>query len=106
MSKYFRAPLFVILLTSALAAASAPTPKPYTGKGLMPSGLRCEFRVDPLGLDETEPRLSWIVESGERGQKQSVSRILVASSEKLLAADHGDLWDTGKIIGDETVGRE
>jgi alpha-L-rhamnosidase len=81
-----------------------PNPKPYTGKGLAPAYLRCEYLSDPLGIDEPAPRLSWIVESGERGQRQTAWRVLVASTEKLLGQDQGDLWDTGKVAGDETIG--
>ncbi len=83
--------------------ADATDPKPYTGKGLAPAYLRCEYRVDPLGIGETFPRLSWIVESGERGQRQTAYRVLVASTEKRLRQDQGDLWDTGKVVGDETI---
>ena len=72
-----------VLLSSPLAAPAATNPKPYTGKGISPAYLRCEYLVDPLGIGESAPRLSWIVESGERGQRQTAYRLLVASSEKL-----------------------
>ena len=91
-------------LSAALSAPMLPNPKPYTGKGLAPAYLRCEYLSDPLGIDEPAPRLSWIVESGERGQRQTAWRVLVASTEKLLLQDQGDLWDTGKVAGDETIG--
>ena len=29
--------------------------------------LRCEYLVDPLGLDETSPRLSWELATDRRG---------------------------------------
>ena len=35
---------------------------------LRPTGLRCEYLVNPLGIDALQPRLSWIVESEENGQ--------------------------------------
>ena len=41
--------------------------------------LRCEYLVDPLGIDQTRPRLSWQIESSLRGVKQTAYRILVAS---------------------------
>lgn len=71
---------------------------------LQPALLRCENRVDPLGIDETQPRLSWIVESAQRGASQSACEILVASSPELLQQNHGDLWDSGKQTSDETIG--
>ncbi|MBS1851554.1 MAG: glycoside hydrolase family 78 protein [Acidobacteria bacterium] len=74
--------------------------------GVRASNLRCEYRVDPLGIDIVQPRLSWILESvhsGERGQSQSAYRILAASSPELLAAEKADLWDTGKINSSQSI---
>ncbi|HEX2862525.1 MAG TPA: family 78 glycoside hydrolase catalytic domain, partial [Lacunisphaera sp.] len=59
--------------------------------------LRCEYLVEPLGLDEPWPRLSWQLESTARGVRQAAYRILVASSSAQLAAGTGDLWDSGRI---------
>ena len=56
----------------------------------MAAYFRCEYLVDPLGIGETEPRLSWVVESGERGERQTAYRVLVASSEKVLRQNKGD----------------
>ena len=72
------------------------------------TGLRCEYLVDPFGIDEAKPRLSWVlVESAEkpavRGLVQSAYQVLVASSPELLAKDQGDLWDSGKVAGDRSI---
>ncbi len=64
--------------------------------------LRCEYLVNPLGIDATSPRLSWIITSDRRGELQTAYQILVASSVKLLKEDKGDLWDSGKVTSDET----
>jgi alpha-L-rhamnosidase len=99
--------LFFVLLSSIFLScicAPAVTPKAYTGKGVMAAYLRCEYLVDPLGIDETAPRLSWEVESGQRGQRQSAYRLLVASSEDALKHDQGDLWDSGKVVSDQSIG--
>jgi len=77
--------------------------------GLTPAQLRCEYRVDPVGLDVTAPRLSWIVQSEEPRQKQTAYRVLVASSPEGLdrsARANDDsllLWDTGKVASDRTI---
>ena len=65
--------------------------------------LRCDYAVNPLGVDSPSPRLFWELESGTRGQLQSAYQILVATSEKNLAKDDGDLWDSGKVASDETI---
>src|SRR5690349_19810236 len=73
------------------------------GAGLNPVAPRCEYLDSPRGIDELHPRLSWRVESSQRGQKQSAYQILVASDEKSLKQERGDLWDSGKIASDQTV---
>ena len=65
--------------------------------------LRCENRDNPMGMDEQNPRLSWWVESPARGQKQTAYQILVASTAEKLAADTGDLWDSGRVSSDQSV---
>lgn len=76
---------------------------PSVHAALTASGLRCEYLTNPLGIDEVAPRLSWVVESPERGERQSAYQILVASSPELLAAGQGDLWDSGKVSSDATA---
>lgn len=65
--------------------------------------LRCEYLVNPLGIDETMPRVSWQPVDTMRGQKQTAYQILVASSPGNLAKDAGDLWDTGRVTSDQTI---
>ncbi|MFO7973027.1 MAG: family 78 glycoside hydrolase catalytic domain [Candidatus Hydrogenedentota bacterium] len=65
--------------------------------------LRCAYRVDPLGIDRVNPRLSWRLESSKRGVVQTGYRILVADSEAALAADEGNLWDSGKVEAEQSA---
>jgi len=72
--------------------------------------LRCEYRENPLGIDAPEPRISWEMAPGgangpeiPRGLRQIAYRVLVASSEKVLSADQGDLWDSGRAASDQSV---
>jgi alpha-L-rhamnosidase len=67
------------------------------------TGLRCEYLVNPLGVDDKHPRLSWVVESAQRGQKQTAYQVLVAHDEATLQQDQGDLWDSGRVNSDETT---
>jgi alpha-L-rhamnosidase len=67
------------------------------------ANLRCEYLVDPLGIDETAPRLSWMLESSKRGEKQEAYQVLVASSPELLAKEQGDLWNSDKVSSDESA---
>jgi alpha-L-rhamnosidase len=95
-------------LAAALAAGvGCAVPRPPSAgvakANIAISGLRCEYRPDPLGIDAARPRLSWILESARRGQIQTAYRLLVADSLESLAADRGDLWDTGKVMSRETL---
>lgn len=67
------------------------------------TALRCENSVDPLGIDASQPRLTWQLTSAERGERQTAWQVIVASNPALLAQDRGDLWDSAEVKGDETV---
>jgi alpha-L-rhamnosidase len=70
---------------------------------LHPTRLRCEYLTDPLGLDVARPRLFWQHRSDARDARQTAYRVLVASSPERLAANEGDLWDSGRVESDETT---
>ncbi len=72
----------------ALAAMSA--------QAMQVADLRCEFRNDPVGIDVAQPRLSWILKSDARGQRQAVYQIVVESAG-------AQLWDSGRVASDESV---
>ena len=86
-----------MLLTCWLAGAMFAVGLSAAAAGLAVEGLRCEYLDNPLGIDTPQPRLSWVLESRQRAQTQTAYQMLVASSEALLKADSGDLWDTGKV---------
>ena len=56
-----------------------------------PSNLRCEFRMNPLGIDASRPRLSWVIESKEKGVHQTAYQVVVDG-----------VWDTGKVLSDQS----
>jgi alpha-L-rhamnosidase len=72
---------------------------------IRPAQLRCEYRENPLGIGGEAPRLGWIVvatDANRRGAGQTAYQIVVASSQERLDLDQGDLWDSGKVTGDQT----
>ncbi|MBE0537854.1 MAG: family 78 glycoside hydrolase catalytic domain [Phycisphaerae bacterium] len=89
------------LFTTGSVRVSADAPASTAGP-LTPANLRCEYRVDPLGIDVMQPRFSWIVQSSRRAQRQSAYRVLVAGSPEKLEKNEGDLWDSGKVVGRAT----
>ncbi len=82
---------FAALTMSSLAAT------------LTPFDLRCDYAANPLGVDSEIPRLFWKLQSSERGQEQVAYEILVSSSPDLLAANRGDLWDSGRVQSGDTI---
>ncbi len=96
---------FSVALLAALVGSQSITFAADRANGALQSQrLRCEYLVEPRGVDRTAPELSWIVTSDQRNQLQSAYRVLVASSPEKLAANEGDLWDTGKVESDATYG--
>ena len=74
-----------------------------TDSGITVKKLRCEYCLNPLGIDVVKPRLSWILESDERGQMQRAYQILVAGSEEKLKRNKGDVWNSGKVKSDQSI---
>lgn len=67
------------------------------------TSLKTEMRVNPVGIDNPAPLLSWQLESEQNNVYQQAYRILVASSLRQLLADEGDVWDSGEVRSSETL---
>jgi alpha-L-rhamnosidase len=67
------------------------------------ANLRCQYRENPIGIDNPRPRLSWTMAGNTRGQRQTAYRILVAANRADLDAGRGPLWDSGKVKTDRSI---
>ncbi|HET6383771.1 MAG TPA: glycoside hydrolase family 78 protein [Armatimonadota bacterium] len=76
---------------------------PGSAKAAAVQNLRCEYADNPVGIDSTQPRLSWMIQSQRRGERQTGYQILVASTPGLLSAGHGDLWNSGRVASDRST---
>jgi alpha-L-rhamnosidase len=76
-----------------------------TNDGVYAMDLRCEYLDNPLGIDLTQPRLSWKIRQSDdiNDLQQKYYRILVASSRANLDNDEGDVWDSNKIRSNKSV---
>ena len=75
-----------------------------SGPGVLkPTGLKCEWQVNPRAINSTRSELSWALESSRHNQWQTAYQILVASSMPKLAANNGDLWNSGKVDTSQTL---
>jgi alpha-L-rhamnosidase len=92
--------LFLMIASSFFAPSLAAEPVLY------PVDLRCEYLKDPLGIDRTQPRLSWKLEAAPpagRSLKQTAFQIQVAASVEALGAGKPGLWDSGKVDSDRSA---
>jgi hypothetical protein len=94
-------PRLIPILAAALLLVGCPSRRPSE---VVAARLRCEQTVDPLGVDAPQPRLSWQLQSEQRIQMQTAYQVLAASGPERLARDEGELWDSGRVASDETLG--
>lgn len=91
---------------SAAGAAALGSTKLAASKAraLSVSGLRIAQLVNPLGLTDRMPSLSWQISGTRRDITQEAYRVQVASSLAALKAGKADLWDSGRIASSQSIG--
>lgn len=99
----FRSVVVVLFGSVSSIVLGAPTSSFEAEALAAPANLRCEYLVDPLGIDETAPRLSWEMVDPRRGAVQTAYRVLAADDLEELNASIGNLWDTGKVASDQSI---
>lgn len=72
------------------------------GSPQAPSGLLCELRSNPVGVEDLTPDFSWIVNDPDPEEIQTAYQIQVASDEKLLDQGKPDVWDSQKVSSSES----
>lgn len=65
-----------------------------TAKG-QPHQLKCEYIVNPVGIDQATPGISWQTGLEGYGARQNSYHVVAASSPEKLKRP--DLWDSGRI---------
>lgn len=70
---------------------------------LQPTRLRCEYRVNPAGLDVRRPRLSWVLEGSGRGRRQAAYQVVARAFPAAPGEEAALWWDSGKVPSDATV---
>jgi alpha-L-rhamnosidase len=96
----------IALLLIVLWAGGANPRDAAADAAVKPDDLRCEYLVNPLGIDGVKPRLCWklaAIRAKDRGLTQTAYQVLVADDEEKLRADEGDLWDSGKVASDQSI---
>ncbi len=73
-----------------------------------PYGLIVELLREPSQavITDPKPEFGWIVNDNRRGAVQSAYQIIAASSKDLLDKNKGDMWDSGKILSNQSINVE
>lgn len=83
------------LLLVALSAAACVAAQP-----LAPTGLKCEYLSNPIGIDVTQPRLSWVLNHTERNQAQSAYQVVVSTWPEFGGKV---VWDSGRAASGQST---
>jgi len=95
MKKFFLHLTFIIITLISLSAQAQ--------NKISVTNLQCEMLNNPEGIDVVQPRLSWQIKSDVNDVKQTAYQVTVASTLENLNANKGDLWDSGKVLSNESV---
>jgi alpha-L-rhamnosidase len=102
--------LFGILLSSTLQAQKrdlSSRRQVAQEKKLLPElhtdDLTCEYKRNPLSVDELNPRLSWKLYTNARDVRQVAYEIRVSDNAMLLAKGRNVLWTSGRIMSDQSI---
>ena len=86
-----------VLAIALLAGLMQALPAPAESRSATVGNLEVDGRGDdPLGVDDTSPRLGWRVERAPDGWAQGAYQVRAARSERDLARG-SYLWDSGKV---------
>ncbi|MGC8624638.1 MAG: family 78 glycoside hydrolase catalytic domain [Phycisphaerae bacterium] len=95
---------FMVVVVGALASCTQnrATPRQLNATAA-PIHLQTQLRANPLAINSVRPQLGWVLPWKGRGQFQAAYQILVASSPELLAANTGNLWNSGQMLSDQSM---
>jgi pimeloyl-ACP methyl ester carboxylesterase len=89
-----------------------------SGQKTVVDHLLCENKENPICVDERHPSLSWQLaeslgsakpgpalfrEAAYRNISQSAFRVLVSDDSAILQKDSGNIWDSRKVISDQSI---
>src|SRR3989339_617653 len=73
------------------------------GTSLKVCDLKCEYKVNPLGIDIERPRLSWKIISSEKAVMQTAYQIIASDNyDDVMSVAHL-AWNTEKINSDQSI---
>lgn len=67
------------------------------------ASLRCENRINPMGVDVPHPLFSWQLSANRRNVHQSAYELRVRTSAQQLNNGREIVWNSGKVSSDQSV---
>ena len=64
-----------------------------------PINLKCEYLVNPIGIDAASPRFHWQMQDNRQGALQTAYQVIVGTDSVPVATGKGNCWDSGKVSG-------
>lgn len=65
--------------------------------------LECEYKINPISVDEANPRLSWKLFTFTRNVVQVAYEIRVGSNAVSLTRGNNIIWQSGKVNSDQSI---
>jgi len=67
------------------------------------TALKTEYLVNPIGLDNPNPRFTWQMNDASQGARQAAYRVLVDTDSASLTKASAKLWNTGWVKSDDNL---
>jgi alpha-L-rhamnosidase len=90
-SHLFKIQSFLIGLTFMLSANVYSYATPIAGN------LKCEYLINPLGIDAQHPRLVWMLTDKQPGAVQTAYQLITGTDSVEVSSGTGNYWQTAKI---------
>lgn len=88
--KYLSLKISISLFLLLNFACSVPTEKG------IPCDLKCEYIVNPLGIDSPNPRFTWRMNDNRQGAAQTAYQLFVGTDSAKVSNRTGNVWNSGK----------
>ena len=61
------------------------------------TNLKCEYLINPIGIDSQIPRFTWQLLNEEIGSKQRAFEIIIGTDSLEISKGRGNMWESGRI---------
>ncbi|MBC6109460.1 family 78 glycoside hydrolase catalytic domain [Pedobacter fastidiosus] len=76
---------------------------PVFAQQLKIADLTCDYRTNPIGIDQVSPSLSWKIQSNQQNVVQTAYRILVSDNSESIKNGLGNVWDSRKVMSNQSI---